>query len=78
MNGLVVETVRNAALTIFTYSLDGKNGILAAVRFVCDHTEHDVHVIITEQGAADSGGLTSMRARKVIIKNCAHPDFRPS
>ncbi len=37
-----------------------------------DHTEHDVSVIVTEQGLADLRGLTRASAQ-VLIDNCAHP-----
>ena len=43
-----------------------------------DHTEHDVHVIVTEQGLADLRGLPPRRRAQTIIDNCAHPDFRPA
>jgi succinyl-CoA:acetate CoA-transferase len=41
-----------------------------------DHTEHDVDVLITEQGIADLRGLTAYERAETIIENCAHPDFR--
>jgi succinyl-CoA:acetate CoA-transferase len=41
-----------------------------------DHTEHDVEVIITEQGVADLRGRSPReRAREMI--GIAHPDYRP-
>ena len=40
-----------------------------------DHTEHDVSVIITEQGLADLRGLPPRQRAEKIIENCAHPDF---
>jgi succinyl-CoA:acetate CoA-transferase len=43
-----------------------------------DHTEHDVQVIVTEQGLADLRGLSPKKRAKVIIENCAHPTFRPA
>ena len=41
-----------------------------------DHTEHDVAVVVTEQGLADLRGLSPKQRAKVIIENCAHPDYR--
>ncbi len=41
-----------------------------------DHTEHDVDVIVTEQGVADLRGLAPKERVPLIIENCAHPDFR--
>ena len=42
-----------------------------------DSTEHDVDVIVTEQGVADLRGKGPLRRAKEIIENCAHPDYRP-
>ena len=42
-----------------------------------DHTEHDVDVIVTEQGLADLRGLSPRRRAELVIDRCAHPDFRP-
>ena len=41
-----------------------------------DHTEHDVDVIVTEQGVADLRGLAPKERVGLIIDNCAHPDYR--
>ena len=43
-----------------------------------DHTEHDVALIVTEQGLADLRGLSPKRRARLIIDRCAHPDFRPA
>jgi succinyl-CoA:acetate CoA-transferase len=40
-----------------------------------DHTEHDVDVVVTEQGVADLRGL-SPRERAARIAAVAHPSFR--
>jgi succinyl-CoA:acetate CoA-transferase len=42
-----------------------------------DHTEHDVQVIVTEQGLADLRGLSPKQRAKQIIEKCAHPDYKP-
>ena len=42
------------------------------------HTEHDVHVILTEQGVADLRGLPPRRRAQQVINRCAHPDDRPA
>ncbi|MBQ2959825.1 MAG: acetyl-CoA hydrolase [Oscillospiraceae bacterium] len=81
MNGIggSGDFARNAGLTIFTTSSTTKNGsiscIVPQVSHV-DHTEHDVDVIITEQGLADLRGLTAFERAEKMIKNCAHPKFR--
>jgi succinyl-CoA:acetate CoA-transferase len=41
-----------------------------------DHTEHDVDVIVTEQGIADLRGLSPIERANVIIENCAHPMYK--
>ncbi|KAG4437596.1 Acetyl-CoA hydrolase [Cadophora sp. M221] len=42
-----------------------------------DQTEHDLDVIVTEQGLADVRGLSPKERAKVIIEKCAHPDYKP-
>ncbi|MCL2760656.1 MAG: acetyl-CoA hydrolase [Desulfuromonadales bacterium] len=42
-----------------------------------DHTEHDLDVLVTEQGLADVRGLCPRDRAKVIIEKCAHPDYKP-
>ena len=42
-----------------------------------DHTEHDVDVLVTEQGYADLRGLSPKERAERIIERCAHPDYRP-
>jgi succinyl-CoA:acetate CoA-transferase len=43
-----------------------------------DHTEHDVQIIVTEQGLADLRGLSPKQRAKVVIENCAHPSYTPA
>jgi len=42
-----------------------------------DHTEHDLDVLVTEQGLADLRGLAPKDRAQVIIDKCVHPDYRP-
>ncbi|KAI5309724.1 acetyl-CoA hydrolase, partial [Ascosphaera atra] len=42
-----------------------------------DQTEHDLDVVVTEQGLADVRGLSPRERARVIIKKCAHPDYQP-
>ena len=42
-----------------------------------DHTEHDVSVIVTEQGLADLRGLSPRQRAHLIIEKCAAPDYKP-
>ena len=66
-------------MTIFTTTSTAKNGALSCIVPVVshvDHTEHDVDVIITEQGTADLRRRTAYERAELLIECCAHPDFR--
>lgn len=81
MNGIggSGDFARNAKLSIFVTKSTAKNGnISSVVPFVShvDHTEHDVDVLVTEQGIADLRGLAPRERVPLIIENCAHPDYR--
>ncbi|EEP77849.1 acetyl-CoA hydrolase [Uncinocarpus reesii 1704] len=54
-------------------------GITCIVPFCThiDQTEHDLDVIVTEQGLADVRGLSPRERARVIIDKCAHPDYKP-
>ena len=81
MNGIggSGDFARNAYISIFMTPSQAKNGeiscIVPMVSHV-DHTEHDVQILVTEQGLADLRGLSPKQRAKVIIENCAHPHFR--
>ena len=82
MNGIggSGDFARNAFLTIFYTPSVAKNGAISSVVPMCshvDHTEHDVDVIITEQGIADLRGLAPRARALEIINNCVHPDYKP-
>ena len=73
------DFTRNAGLSIFVSPSTAKGGAISAIVPMVshhDHTEHDVHVIITEYGVADLRGLAPRQRAKVVIDNCAHPDYR--
>ena len=70
---------RNAYLSIFTCPSTAKGGLISSiVPFVShqDHSEHDVNVIVTEQGVADLRGKSPMQRAQLIIEKCAHPDYK--
>jgi succinyl-CoA:acetate CoA-transferase len=73
------DFARNGYLAIFMAPSTAQKGdittIVPMVSHV-DHTEHDVDVIVTEQGLADLRGLSPRQRAKVIIEQCAHPDYR--
>jgi succinyl-CoA:acetate CoA-transferase len=83
MNGIggSGDFARNAYISIFMTPSQAKNGriscIVPMVSHV-DHTEHDVQIVVTEQGLADLRGLSPNQRAKVIIENCAHPNFKPA
>ena len=83
MNGIggSGDFARNAYLSIFMTPSQAKNGEISCIVPMVphvDHTEHDVQVIVTEQGLADLRGLSPKQRAKVIIENCAHPKFKPA
>lgn len=70
---------RSASLVIFTTSSVAKDGAVSSIVPMCphvDHTEHEVMVIVTEQGYADLRGLSPKERALAIIENCAHPDYK--
>lgn len=70
---------RNAGISIFTTASTAKNGRISSIVPMCshvDHTEHEVMVVVTEQGYADLRGLSPKERAVSIIQNCAHPDYR--
>ncbi len=75
------DFARNAYVSIFMTPSVAKNGdiscIVPMVSHV-DHTEHDVQVLVTEQGLADLRGLSPKQRAVKVIENCAHPDYRPA
>ena len=81
MNGIggSGDFARNAYLSLFvTPSIskgDAISHVLPMVSHV-DHTEHDVDVLVTEQGLADLRGLAPRERAVQIIENCAHPDYK--
>ncbi|WP_315907028.1 acetyl-CoA hydrolase/transferase family protein [Priestia koreensis] len=81
MNGIggSGDFARNARLAIFVTKSIAKDGAISSiVPFVShvDHTEHDVDVVVTEQGYADLRGLAPRERVELIIQNCAHPMYR--
>jgi succinyl-CoA:acetate CoA-transferase len=73
------DFTRNGFITCFVTPSVAKNGDISCIVPMVshhDHTEHDVMVIITEQGLADLRHLAPRKRARVIIENCAHPDYR--
>ena len=81
MNGIggSGDFARNAYISVFMTPSIAKGGniscIVPMVSHV-DHTEHDVQVLVTEQGLADLRGLAPKARANLEIEKCAHPSFK--
>ena len=42
-----------------------------------DHTEHDLDILVTEQGLADLRGLAPKDRAQKLIDVCVHPEYKP-
>jgi succinyl-CoA:acetate CoA-transferase len=75
------DFARNAYVAMFLTPSTAKAGAISCIVPMVshvDHTEHDVHVIVTEQGVADLRGLAPRRRAQHVIDHCAHPAYRPA
>jgi len=73
------DFARNAFISFFVTPSTAKGGSISCIVPMVshvDHTEHDTHIIVTEQGLADLRGLPPRRRAQQIIDHCAHPDYR--
>jgi len=86
LNGLggSADFLRNAKLSIMHTpsarpTKTDPTGISCIVPFAShvDQTEHDLDIVVTEQGLADLRGLSPRERAPLIIKKCAHPDYQP-
>ncbi|KAJ4465634.1 acyl-CoA carboxylate CoA-transferase [Lentinula edodes] len=85
LNGLggSADFLRNAKISIMHTpstrpTKTDPTGISCIVPFAShiDQTEHDLDVIVTEQGLADVRGLSPRERAPIIIEKCAHPDYK--
>ncbi|ADY35998.1 succinate CoA transferase [Phocaeicola salanitronis DSM 18170] len=81
MNGIggSGDFARNAYLSIFTTPSTAKGGLISSIVPQVSHvdsTEHDVRILVTEQGVADLRGKSPLQRARLIIENCAHPDYK--
>ncbi len=81
MNGIggSGDFARNAFLSVFVTKSTAKGGRISSVVPMVshvDHTEHDVDILVTEHGLADLRGLAPRERVRVVIANCAGPDWR--
>ncbi|WP_143828944.1 succinate CoA transferase [Dyadobacter fermentans] len=72
------DFAQNSYLSIFVTESVAKAGrisrIVPMVTHV-DHSEHDVDVIVTEQGLADLRGMSPRQKAQAILRHCVHPDY---
>ena len=74
------DFARNSFLTIFMAPSVAKNGAISTIVPMVshvDHTEHDVQVIVTENGLADLRGLSPRKRARLIIENCSSHEYKP-
>lgn len=81
MNGIggSGDFARNAYLSVFVAKSIAKDGCISGVVPMVphvDHTEHDVDILVTENGLADLRGLAPRERAPLIIEKCAHPSYR--
>ncbi|MTH59690.1 acetyl-CoA hydrolase/transferase family protein [Paracoccus litorisediminis] len=81
MNGIggSGDFARNAYLSVFVTKSIAKDGRISSVVPMVshvDHTEHDVDILVTEQGLADLRGLAPRERAQLIIRNCVAPEWR--
>ncbi|WP_269901450.1 succinate CoA transferase [Paenalcaligenes faecalis] len=81
MNGIggSGDFARNAHLSIFVTKSLAKGGAISRVVPMVshvDHCEHDVDILVTEQGLADLRGLAPRERAALVIKHCVHPDYQ--
>ncbi len=73
------DFARAAFLTIFLCPSVAKGNKISRVVPMCahvDHTEHDIDVIVTENGVADLRGCSPRERSKIMIEKCAHDDYK--
>ena len=81
MNGIggSGDFARNAYVSIFMCPSIQKGGAISSIVPMvthADHTEHDVRVVVTEWGVADLRGKGPDERARLLIENCAHPEYR--
>ena len=73
------DFARNGYLSIFMAPSTAQKGTISTIVPMVshvDHTEHDVQVIVTEQGLADLRGLSPRQRAHLIIEKCASPGLQ--
>jgi propionyl-CoA:succinyl-CoA transferase len=81
MNGIggSGDFTRSAYISIFSCPSTQKGGKISTIVPVVshmDHSEHSVQVLVTEHGVADLRGKDPKERARIIIDNCAAPEYR--
>jgi len=81
MNGIggSGDFARNAAYAVFATKSIAKDGLISSIVPMVphnDHNEHDVDIVVTEQGLANLTGLAPRERAMLIVEKCAHPMYR--
>jgi acyl-CoA hydrolase len=81
MNGIggSGDFTRGAYISIFSCPSTQKGGKISTVVPVVthlDHSEHSVDVLVTEHGVADLRGKDPRERGRIVIANCAAPEYR--
>ncbi len=70
---------RNAGLSVMLIPSTAKGGAISGIVPMVSHldiTEHDIDVVVTENGVADLRGLDELERAEAIIANCASESYR--
>lgn len=81
MNGIggSGDFARNSYMSIFVTQAASKGNNISHVVPMASHVdsnEHDVDILVTDQGLADLRGLAPRERAQVVINNCCHPEYR--
>jgi acetyl-CoA hydrolase len=81
MNGIggSGDFTRSAYISVFSCPATQKGGKISTVVPVVshsDHSEHSVDVLVTEHGVADLRGKDPRERARIVIANCAAPEYR--
>ncbi len=81
VNGLggVANFAQASSLSVMLLPSCGKEGRVSGIVPMVPHvdvSEHDVDILVTDQGVADLRGKDDVERAECIISRCAHPAFR--
>lgn len=69
----------NAGLSIMLITSENKGGAISTIVPMVSHqdiSEHDIDVVVTENGVADLRGKDDVERARCVIENCAGPHYR--